>query len=139
MTMQKTHATTEIEKTPYEDHTENSHRTKGGTISGNVTKPYVADAELLRRVGQRLYGTHWQADFSKQIGVSKAQVTRWLNGSRVIPGTLNIGLQQVVVETIIALAATLKEPGMPEDEQVDAAAAAIIQAAETLLLRNQIR
>src|SRR5271169_6774109 len=40
---------------------------------------------LLRQVGEALYGAQWQADLSRDIGVSDRSVRRWLAGTDAVP------------------------------------------------------
>jgi len=96
-----------------------SRDTVSGDISDTIPPDSALVADLLKRVGKTLYGTHWQADFAKQIGFSKAQITRWLNGSRTMPPTLNIALQQVVIERILILADLLAHEGMPDSPDLN--------------------
>ena len=42
-------------------------------------------AELLRRVGEKLYGQHWQTDLANAISVSDRSLRRWLSGQDDIP------------------------------------------------------
>ena len=42
-------------------------------------------AELLRRIGESLYGSRWQTDLSNAISVSDRSMRRWLSGQDQIP------------------------------------------------------
>ena len=43
------------------------------------------DTQLLSEVGQTLYGEHWEAPVSREIGVSDRSMRRWANGTDLIP------------------------------------------------------
>lgn len=38
------------------------------------------DAELIRRIGEALYGSRWQTDIARKLGVSNRAVRYWLAG-----------------------------------------------------------
>ena len=42
-------------------------------------------AELLRRIGEKLYGSRWQTDLSNAIGVNDRSMRRWVSGEDRIP------------------------------------------------------
>ena len=44
-----------------------------------------AGAELLRRIGEKLYGPRWQTDLSNAIGVNDRSMRRWVSGEDRIP------------------------------------------------------
>lgn len=75
--------------------------------------PPVLTKENLRVIGRTLNGAHWQADIASLIGLSKSQVTRFLNGQRELNPLISQHLQYVVVERIIQLAQLLHVEGMP--------------------------
>ncbi len=51
----------------------------------NQQKSTTRAAELLRHVGETLYGQHWQADLSNAISVGDRSLRRWLSGQDDIP------------------------------------------------------
>ena len=51
----------------------------------STIKEMLPSAALLRRVGEKLYGQHWQADLSSWISVGDRSLRRWLSGQDVIP------------------------------------------------------
>lgn len=73
----------------------------------------VLTPETFRTIGSTLNGKHWQADIGQLIGISRSQVTRYLNGERDINPLVPRHLQYVIVERIQALADLLELPGMP--------------------------
>ena len=42
-------------------------------------------AELLRRIGENLYGPRWQTDLSNALGVNDRSMRRWVSGEDRIP------------------------------------------------------
>ncbi|MBF6850109.1 helix-turn-helix domain-containing protein [Acinetobacter baumannii] len=44
--------------------------------------------EELRQAGEILYGTHWQSELARAIGVDPRRVRQWINGERPIPTSL---------------------------------------------------
>jgi hypothetical protein len=44
-----------------------------------------SDAILLRQIGEALYGQAWQAELSREIGVSDRSMRRWAAGTDEIP------------------------------------------------------
>jgi transcriptional regulator with XRE-family HTH domain len=40
----------------------------------------VTDSELIRAIGEALFGTRWQTDVADALGVSSRTVRRWLTG-----------------------------------------------------------
>jgi hypothetical protein len=44
--------------------------------------------ELIRHVGEALYGDHWQRALAREIGVSDRLVRFWAAGDRELPDTL---------------------------------------------------
>jgi hypothetical protein len=44
------------------------------------------DAVLLRQIGEEIYGPVWQAELSREIGVSDRSMRRWAAGTDEIPG-----------------------------------------------------
>ena len=42
-------------------------------------------ADTLERVGRALYGTHWQTDLARDLGVHDRTVRHWAAGARPIP------------------------------------------------------
>lgn len=75
--------------------------------------PTVLTPVDLRQIGRTLNGEHWQADIAALIGVSRSQVTRYLNGEREMNTLLARHLQYVVIERIGQLTSVLNTPGMP--------------------------
>lgn len=78
-----------------------------------AARPPVLSKEHFRHVGRTLNGEHWQADIAKLTGVSRSQVTRFLNGEREINALLSRHMQFVVAERIVQLADAMDTPGMP--------------------------
>lgn len=94
--------------------------------------PPILTPEQFRVVGTTLNGKHWQADIGQLIGISRSQVTRYLNREREINAMVPRHLQYVVVERIIQLAHLMDLPGMPHagSDEVKQAIAAIVEAAQ---------
>jgi hypothetical protein len=54
--------------------------------------------ELLRQVGEALYGDGWQAQLSREADIAERTIRRWLSGAMVIPAGVVESLYAVVVE-----------------------------------------
>lgn len=90
----------------------------GGSGVAPSPKATILNKETIRRIGYTIAGKHWQADVAQAMGISKSQMTRWLNGSRSMPPTLNIAFEQVIYDKLVALADCLVMPGMPRSSEV---------------------
>ena len=53
-------------------------------------------SNLLRDIGECLYGARWQCELSRDLAVNERTVRRWLDGSRSIPGDLPAKLRALV-------------------------------------------
>lgn len=52
--------------------------------------------DLLRRVGEALYGEHWQAPLAVDLNVAVRTVQRWATGERPMPQNLPAELAGVI-------------------------------------------
>lgn len=93
-----------------------------GASGGGPTAPEaprVLTQEGFRRIGETLNGTHWQSDVAREIGISKSQITRYLDTSgnprtsRPIPPSMGPELQHIINGRILELAELIDLPGMP--------------------------
>lgn len=73
----------------------------------------ILTTDDFRRIGRACNGVHWQADVASEIGVSRSQITRYLNGDRIMSPLTARHLQFVIVEHITALAHLFEVSGMP--------------------------
>ncbi len=73
----------------------------------------VLSPDDFRAIGSALRGTHWQSDVAIAIGVSKSQVTRYLNQTRDLNAVTAQHLQYVIVDQIQSLVRLMDLPGMP--------------------------
>lgn len=48
----------------------------------------MSEVDLLRRIGESLYGEHWQSPLARDLAVAVRTVQRWAAGSRAIPSSL---------------------------------------------------
>ena len=51
---------------------------------------------LLRKVGECLYGTRWQSELARALGVTDRTMRRWVNGTHAIPA-IQFKLNDMVV------------------------------------------
>jgi hypothetical protein len=85
----------------------------GGAEDAVAAQPAVLSADDFRFIGYTLNGMHWQADVSREIAMSKSQITRYLNGTRDIPPSLGIQMKEVILKRVLELTALLTLPGIP--------------------------
>lgn len=99
--------------------------------------PTLLTKEAFLAIGEALGGrTHWQASLARDVGVSKSQVTRLLNGERTSSTDLADSLKDLLVNNVEELGALLTTPGLPDfDSDATIQAQALIRAA-IHLLRN---
>lgn len=63
-----------------------------------MTTPLV-NADRLRRFGEALYGSRWQTELARALGLSSARrVRQWLSGERGIPAGVWDDLDALVKE-----------------------------------------
>lgn len=86
---------------------------RAGDDEAATSRPPVLSRLDFRVIGYTLNGEHWQADVAKLTGISRSQVTRYLNGEREMSPMTGQHMQFVVVERIAALAKVMDRPGMP--------------------------
>jgi hypothetical protein len=48
----------------------------------------MSEIALLRRIGEALYGEHWQSPLARDLAVAVRTMQRWAAGSRAIPSSL---------------------------------------------------
>jgi len=57
-----------------------------------------ADREILADMGQTLYGTRWQSDLARALGVGDRRVREWVNGERSIPPAVWVAMEELLAE-----------------------------------------
>lgn len=55
--------------------------------------------ELLRLVGETVYGSYWQKPMTSYLGMSQRHMVRWSNGEWIVPDLLQNGRYLAVVLT----------------------------------------
>ncbi|AFO71687.1 hypothetical protein Ccr2_gp145 [Caulobacter phage Ccr2] len=111
----------------------------GGAEGATSTGAVLLSKEAIGQIGEALGGrTHWQASIARRVGVSKSQITRYLNGDRTPNTALGDIFMDLIVGNIEELSDLLSTPGLPEAEgAVVAEAQRHIQQA-VQLLRDKI-
>lgn len=56
----------------------------------------MTDSDLLRRIGEALYGSRWQSELARAIAVSDRELRRWLAGTVPMPGGVWTDLESLV-------------------------------------------
>ncbi|AXQ68345.1 HTH DNA binding protein [Caulobacter phage CcrBL10] len=95
--------------------------------------------EAIGQIGEALGGrTHWQASIARRVGVSKSQITRYLNGDRTPNTALGDSYLELMVDNIEELSELLATPGLPQADspEVSEARRHIEQAVR--LLREKV-
>lgn len=67
--------------------------------------------ELLRRVGEALYGSRWQSDLAHNLNVADRTVRRWVSGEYPIPDGVVLGLRALLILREIETKALIDEIG----------------------------
>lgn len=62
-----------------------------------------SDLDLLRLVGEALYGERWQAPIACDLGVSDRAVRYWLSAANRLPDDLGARLLSIVIRKKISL------------------------------------
>lgn len=73
-------------------------------------------SRLLAECGEALYGTRWQSDLARDLGVADRTVRRWVAGATQVPTGVYVDLLRLVTEraeTLDALAKRLPAAGAP--------------------------
>ena len=73
-------------------------------------------AALLRAAGEALYGSRWQSDLARDLGVSDRTMRRWAAGSDAMPPGVALDLLPLCDERIAALEAikgAIRKPSAP--------------------------
>jgi len=65
--------------------------------------------DLLREVGEALYGPRWQTDIARDLDVANRTVRRWAVGARPIPADLSDDLRSLLRARGMALAAVRRK------------------------------
>lgn len=63
-----------------------------------------AHLELLRSVGEALYGERWQAPIAADLGVSDRAVRYWISAANPCPDNMGVRLLAIVVRKHKAMA-----------------------------------
>lgn len=91
----------------------------------------------LYRIGESLFGTHWQADLAKDFqeidfDCTKSLISKIIHGSRKVPPGMGLALREIVLSHIMVLTECLELPGIAkaDDEHTKKAAAAIRKGVE---------
>lgn len=56
-----------------------------GYASYNKDMSEALDTDILRRVGEALYGPQWQTPLARSLGVAPRHLRYWLSGERPLP------------------------------------------------------
>ncbi len=70
-------------------------------------------SRLLVEAGEALYGSRWQSDMSRALGVSDRTVRRWVADSSAVPAGVYLDLLRITQEragALDALEQRLKNP-----------------------------
>jgi hypothetical protein len=54
------------------------------------------DYELLRRVGEALYGDYWQSILARNLGISRRTMQRWAAGLNPVTPSIWSGLDELL-------------------------------------------
>uniref|UniRef100_A0AB74UKM4 HTH cro/C1-type domain-containing protein n=1 Tax=Caulobacter phage BL57 TaxID=3348355 RepID=A0AB74UKM4_9VIRU len=100
---------------------------QGAAPEGAVLLSKEAIGEIGEAIGGR---THWQASAARRVGVSKSQMTRYLNGDRTPNTALADAFHDLMLDNIAELGDLMSTPGLPHaDEPIVAEAQALIKKA----------
>ncbi len=72
--------------------------------------------DLLRQVGEALYGPRWQSDLARELSVDGSLMRRWISGDRPIPSWVRSSLVEAIGRHQRALGDAL---GLLDVEPVD--------------------
>lgn len=129
-------------------------------MSDVIERPAATQQLDVRAVpvfGSVLFGTHWQADLGRAIGLSRSQISRIMKNLdpklhllsqekqaravRTMPVNFSISLKEVVLKKILDLAALLDTPGMPyhDTPEMEEAQKHILKAAKLLRGETHLR
>lgn len=64
-------------------------------------------SKLLRDTGKALYGTRWQTDLARDLGVADRTVRRWVAGVDDLPAGVALDLWRLCEERAAALDAVI--------------------------------
>lgn len=70
-------------------------------------------SRLLVEAGEALYGSRWQSDMARDLGVSDRTVRRWVTDASAVPGGVYVDLLRLTqerAETLDSLAERLQNP-----------------------------
>ncbi|AFU86629.1 HTH DNA binding protein [Caulobacter phage CcrRogue] len=102
---------------------------QGGAQPGSSQGEAAQAAQLLSpeaigQIGEALGGrTHWQASIARRVGVSKSQITRYLNGDRTPNTALGDSYLELMLDNLAELSDLLSTPGLPQADGADVAEA----------------
>jgi rRNA-processing protein FCF1 len=65
--------------------------------------------ELLREVGEALYGARWQSELARELDVTDRTMRRWAAGEFSIPEAVSAELRGILRERGMALAAVRRK------------------------------
>lgn len=66
--------------------------------------------DTLIQIGQVLYGTQWQSDMARALGIDSRRIRQWLADERPLPDWLEDELQTLLADNIAQATALLKRP-----------------------------
>lgn len=111
----------------------------GGAGGAKALGPELLSKEAVAALGEAIGGrTHWQSDLARRCGVSKSQVTRYINGERPTNTILAHDLKGLVLDKIETLGELLSTPGLPEADAPEVAQAQEMIRDAIALLRGEI-
>lgn len=59
--------------------------------------------DKLSKAGSALYGSRWQSEMARELGVSDRTVRRWVSGDSPVPDTAYDALRRLVAERVALL------------------------------------
>ena len=67
------------------------------------------DVDMLRRIGEALYGAQWQSDLARDLDINGRVLRYWLAGERTAPSDTLDRLQQLIAARFDRLSALSDE------------------------------
>lgn len=64
--------------------------------------------DTLIQIGQVLYGTQWQSDMARALGIDSRRIRQWLADERPLPDWLEDELQTLLADNIAQATALMK-------------------------------
>lgn len=64
----------------------------------------MTPADLMREVGETLFGSRWRAELCQALFVSERTMRRWINGTVDVPSGAWIDIRRLLTERSLAIA-----------------------------------